>query len=47
MAGATAVAVGTANFINPSATTDVLNEVYDFMKKYNIKDINEIIGCVK
>lgn len=47
MAGATAVAVGTANFINPTATMDILNEITDYMRKYNINDIQELIGCVK
>jgi dihydroorotate dehydrogenase (NAD+) catalytic subunit len=46
MAGATAVAVGTANFMNPTATLDVLKEIQNFMSKNNIKDINELIGCV-
>lgn len=47
MAGATAVAVGTANFINPTATMDVLKGIEDYMKKYKINDINEIIGCIE
>lgn len=46
MAGATAVAVGTANFINPIATLDVIHEIEDYMKKYQIEDIKELIGCV-
>jgi dihydroorotate dehydrogenase (NAD+) catalytic subunit len=47
MAGATAVAVGTANFINPTATIDVMKGIEDYMKKYHIEDIHELIGCVK
>ncbi len=46
MAGATAVAVGTANFINQTATIDVINGVYEYMKEYKINDINELIKCV-
>ncbi|MDF2820608.1 MAG: dihydroorotate dehydrogenase family protein [Clostridiales bacterium] len=46
MAGATAISVGTANFANPTATIDVLNGIEEFMNKYGIKDINEIIGCM-
>lgn len=46
MAGATMVAVGTANFINPSATLEVLEGIEKFMREQGIKDINEIIGCV-
>lgn len=47
MAGASAVAVGTANFANPTATIDVLKGIIDYMEQYNLKDINELIGCVK
>ncbi len=47
MAGATAVSVGTANFHNPRATLDVIQGMEDYMKKYNIADVKELIGCVK
>lgn len=47
MAGATMVAVGTANFNNPAATEDIINGIKVFMEKNDIKDINELIGCVK
>ena len=47
MAGATAVSVGTANFHNPRATLDVIQGIEDYMKKYSITDIKDIIGCVK
>lgn len=47
MAGATAVAVGTANFHNPYATRDIINGMEDYMIRNNIEDINELIGCVK
>ncbi|MCQ2505642.1 MAG: dihydroorotate dehydrogenase [Lachnospiraceae bacterium] len=47
MAGANAVAVGTANFITPKATVDIINGIEEFMQKHNIKDINEIVGCVE
>ncbi len=46
MAGATAVAVGTANFIKPTATMEVIQEIENYMKKYKIEDIRELIGCV-
>lgn len=46
MAGATAIAVGTANFINPYATIDVLDGIERFMEKENIKDIQEIRGII-
>lgn len=47
MAGATMVAVGTANFNNPAVTTDIIAGIEAYMKKYGIENINELIGCVK
>ncbi len=47
MAGASMIAVGTANFINPSATMEVLEGIEAYLRQYDIQDIREIIGCVK
>ena len=47
MAGATAVSVGTANFINPATTLEVVDGVKAYMERHQINDINELIGCVK
>jgi len=47
MAGATMVAVGTANFINPKATQEVIDGIEAYMIRNNIKDINDLIGCVR
>lgn len=47
LAGATAVSVGTANFMNPTATIDVLSGIENYMKQHQINDINELIGIVK
>jgi len=44
LAGATASAVGTANFVNPRATADIVEGIEKYMKEHGIKDINEIIG---
>jgi len=44
LAGASAVAVGTAHFTNPCAATDVLEGMVDYMEKYGVEDINELIG---
>ncbi len=46
MAGATAVSVGTANFNNPAASVEVVKGIEEYMSKYNVNDINELIGCV-
>lgn len=47
MAGATAVSVGTANFMNPTATIDTVAGIEAYMKQYGIDDINELIGLAK
>lgn len=46
IAGASMVAVGTANFVNPRAPIDVLNGITAYMKENKIKDIKEIIGSL-
>lgn len=47
MAGASMVAVGTANFINPSASLEVLRGIEEYMTQYKVNHISELIGCVK
>ena len=47
IAGAMAVQVGTANFINPHATTDIIDGIETFMMERNISDISDIIGTLK
>ena len=47
MAGASMVAVGTANFRNPTATTDIIDGIMQFMEQNRIDDIQELIGCVR
>ncbi len=46
LAGASAVAVGTANFINPRATLDVLNGIEGFLREQKIGSLREIVGKV-
>ncbi len=46
LAGASVVAVGTANFTNPTATIDIMNDIRQFMLTEGIQDINELIGAV-
>lgn len=46
MAGATAVAVGAANFNNPYVTSEIVDGIEKFMACQKIDDINEIRGCV-
>ena len=44
LAGATAVAVGTANFANPHAVNDVLDGMVEYCERYGVSDVNELIG---
>jgi len=46
MAGATAVAVGTANFYEPQTAMKVIAGIREFMEKCGLKDVKEIIGSV-
>lgn len=45
--GADLVAVGTANFVNPSSSMDILNGLADFCRSQNVKSIQEIRGSLK
>lgn len=47
MAGATMVAVGTANFFNPYATSQIIDGLEEYVKQENLTSICDIIGCVK
>lgn len=46
MAGATAVEIGTANFIDPAATMHILDEINEYCTRHRITDIHEIIGII-
>ncbi|MHC1720584.1 MAG: dihydroorotate dehydrogenase [Clostridiaceae bacterium] len=46
MAGATAIQVGTANFMKPDICLDIIAGIEEFMKKENIRDLKEITGCI-
>lgn len=46
LAGATAVQIGTANFINPAVTMKIIDEIDDYCKRHRISDIREIIGLI-
>ena len=46
LAGATAVSVGTANFTDPTVTEKIVAGIGEYMKKYHVNDIKELIGAV-
>jgi dihydroorotate dehydrogenase (NAD+) catalytic subunit len=47
IAGATAVQVGTANFINPRATVEIIENMATFMEAHNIRHIRDLIGTLE
>ena len=47
MAGASAVAVGTANFHNPAVTGEIVAGIQQYMENNQVRDIQELIGCVQ
>jgi len=46
IAGASAVQVGTANFVNPRATMDIIDEIRDFMQEQDIPQLNDLVGSL-
>lgn len=47
LAGASAVAVGAANFINPYATVEIVQGIEEYMRRHHVEDIAELIGAVQ
>ncbi len=47
LAGATAVSVGAMNFVNPYTTIETVKGIEDYMVRYGVKDVKELIGAVK
>ena len=47
LAGATAVAVGTANFHNPMTTVEVIDGIADYMKAHQVEKVTDLIGAVR
>lgn len=46
MAGATAIQVGTANFINPAASVQIVDGIADYLRRHNISDINQLRSII-
>ncbi len=46
LAGATAIQVGTANFINPSVAEDIVNGINEYCDRHGIKDVKELTGAL-
>lgn len=47
LAGATAISVGTANFVNPKTTMEIVDGIEKYMEKYHVNDIKELVGAVQ
>ena len=47
LAGASAVAVGTANFYNPAITMEVVDGIESYMKKHGFETVADMVGIVK
>lgn len=47
LAGASAVAVGAMNFVNPYATVEVVEGIEAYMKQYDIENVTDLIGAVE
>ena len=47
LCGATAVAVGTANFINPKVSIEIIEGIKNYLSQHKIKDIKNLIGALK
>ena len=47
LAGASAVAVGTANFVNPRAALDAAVEISAYMERHGVERVGELVGGVK
>ncbi len=46
LAGATAVEIGTANFVDPCVTVKVIDYINDYCNRHGVNDINELIGAI-
>jgi len=47
IAGALAIEIGTANFINPNITIEMIEGIEKYLRENNIKDVNELVGSMK
>jgi len=47
IAGASAIQIGTANFIDPLATQHTLTGIDDYLERHKFKSIKDIIGCLQ
>lgn len=46
LAGATAIEVGTANFIDPAVTVKIVDYISEYCQRHGVADVNELIGAI-
>ncbi|MDP2992949.1 MAG: dihydroorotate dehydrogenase, partial [Deltaproteobacteria bacterium] len=46
IAGACAVQVGTANFVNPKATMEIISGIEEYLGRHNFKDVKSLVGSL-
>ena len=47
LAGASAIEVGTANFMNPAVTGEIVDYIEDYLVRHNMSSIDELIGALE
>jgi len=47
LAGATAIQIGTANFIDPTVTIKVIDGINEYLDRHNFKSVTDIIGALQ
>ena len=47
LAGATAIQVGTANFVDPQCTMKIIDGIEDYLQRHNFNSIHDIIGALE
>lgn len=47
LAGASAVSIGAMNFVNPYTTEEVVKGIEDYMRRYNVENLSDLIGAVQ
>ena len=47
LAGASAIQIGTANFIDPTVTLKVIEGIDDYLKRHNYTSVRQIIGALE
>ena len=47
LAGATGVAVGAMNFVNPYTTAEVVKGIEEYMERYHVENLTELVGAVR